>query len=620
MIKNIKFITLFLISFIFVFSLNYINAWFEEPSHSVSNNVITLKWTALSGDDFIDFKACDSSLDVCDSFAIVQSKDEKFVLKLDCDFVWKYWYFTGDGLWSFYIWYFPVELKNWNYIWKWRWSVSEISVHNYALNCEKSIPTISIKVDEPKVLDDSSYDTWSLLATWTDILNDNFINSVDAIWNNSSWEKVKYNNIDNNSTKFLLTEDPFFYTEPVKKSIKWNWYVWGDQFEILDNWYTREQYNAYKFAYVYWLTDAISIWSANLDWELSRAALAKMMASFAKNVMKLKPNTWAVCAFADVPYEFDLKYNFWITDACKLWIMWIWISNFKPHDNVLRSEFATVLSRLVFWTVDWNPFYQPHIKILSSNWILSNKDPYKVEKRWNVLLMLMRTALNVIKYIQDDVVEQDTWDVKSTFYLNKYDEQTLLNIVSAVDPNLIDYAKYLLYNEWTWEFISYVWADLSKAHICHVVAEDNDKVYFYWDMVPYSTEIEVKLYRYNHWVKIWTLSMLSEKAQFNIEWSKMMFAFVPKNTEGNEFRYDVDTKNYGTTCTKNKWLMSDEVILTKYNLWRVTDVIWMLVPLINSKDEKSKNNVMELLKSYKESKDEFTRNIWIYLEHLLKNS
>jgi hypothetical protein len=35
----------------------------------------------------------------------------------------------------------------------------------------------------------------------------------------------------------------------------------------------------------------------------------------------------------------------------------------------------------------------------------------------------------------------------------------------------------------------------------------------------------------------------------------------------------------------------------------------MLVPLINSKDEKSKNNVMELLKSYKESKDEFTRNI-----------
>jgi hypothetical protein len=46
----------------------------------------------------------------------------------------------------------------------------------------------------------------------------------------------------------------------------------------------------------------------------------------------------------------------------------------------------------------------------------------------------------------------------------------------------------------------------------------------------------------------------------------MMFAFVPKNAEGNEFRYDVDTKNYGTTCTKNKWLMSDEVILTKYNL------------------------------------------------------
>jgi hypothetical protein len=61
--------------------------------------------------------------------------------------------------------------------------------------------------------------------------------------------------------------------------------------------------------------------------------------------------------------------------------------------------------------------------------------------------MLMRTALNVIKYIQDDVVEQDSGDAKSSFYLNKYDEQALLNIVRAVDPNLIDYAKYLLYNE-----------------------------------------------------------------------------------------------------------------------------------------------------------------------------
>jgi hypothetical protein len=35
----------------------------------------------------------------------------------------------------------------------------------------------------------------------------------------------------------------------------------------------------------------------------------------------------------------------------------------------------------------------------------------------------------------------------------------------------------------------------------------------------------------------------------------------------------------------------------------------MLVPLINTKDEKSKNKVKELLKTYKESKDEFTRNI-----------
>ena len=80
-------------------------------------------------------------------------------------------------------------------------------------------------------------------------------------------------------------------------------------------------------------------------------------------------------------------------------IMWIWIDNFRPYENVTRSEFWTILSRLVFWVSDWIPYYQTHLNTLKSNWIMNNIDPSKIEKRGNVLLMLMRTASNINEWI-----------------------------------------------------------------------------------------------------------------------------------------------------------------------------------------------------------------------------
>jgi hypothetical protein len=46
--------------------------------------------------------------------------------------------------------------------------------------------------------------------------------------------------------------------------------------------------------------------------------------------------------------------------------MWVWISNFKPYETVLRAEFWTILSRLIFWNKDWDPYYQPHLNALKS--------------------------------------------------------------------------------------------------------------------------------------------------------------------------------------------------------------------------------------------------------------
>ena len=56
------------------------------------------------------------------------------------------------------------------------------------------------------------------------------------------------------------------------------------------------------------------------------------------------------------------------------------IQKFKPYDNVLRAEFWTILSRLVFWISDWIPYYQPHLNTLKANWIMNNIDPFKIER------------------------------------------------------------------------------------------------------------------------------------------------------------------------------------------------------------------------------------------------
>jgi hypothetical protein len=108
------------------------------------------------------------------------------------------------------------------------------------------------------------------------------------------------------------------------------------------------------------------------------------------------PVTPYSCHFDDVDDAMNKKYDNWITLSCSFWIMWVGIKNFRPYDKVYRSEFWTVLSRLMLWIKDWSPYYEPHLKALNWIWVISNMDPEKVEKRGNVLLMLMRSALTLL--------------------------------------------------------------------------------------------------------------------------------------------------------------------------------------------------------------------------------
>lgn len=258
--------------------------------------------------------------------------------------------------------------------------------------------------------------SWNSSSQW---------NSSSSQWSNSSWKwndnkSNKWDSsTDNKSTKEAWTGSTTKNEEVIKnednKSIlidknnnsknTWNnspikdtsWYQEWNQSEILSNWYTREFNNAYKFAYKNGITTSKSIDKAKMNSPLTRIAMAKMLSNYAINVLWKKPANINVPNFYDVPKKLNDNYDNAISLAYQLWIMGQGIKNnkFRPTDEVTRAEFATALSRMLYGTEDgtWKTkYYEPHITKLYEEWIINKKDPKIKEKRWYVMVMLMRAA------------------------------------------------------------------------------------------------------------------------------------------------------------------------------------------------------------------------------------
>lgn len=160
--------------------------------------------------------------------------------------------------------------------------------------------------------------------------------------------------------------------------------------------YSDEMNEAYQYARYYDITTKDSIKDADMYSGLNRIAMAKMLTNYAENVLgKDNFNTGRNCSFNDVSNSLDKDYDYWVTKACQLWIMWVNMPNNKFYPNwwVTRAEFATALSRLLYWTKDWTEkYYSTHITKLRREWIITNTDPALWELRGYVMLMLKRVA------------------------------------------------------------------------------------------------------------------------------------------------------------------------------------------------------------------------------------
>lgn len=217
--------------------------------------------------------------------------------------------------------------------------------------------------------------TWSSIQTGVNV----------STWLVITWNIATWTDYMNSS------EDT---TVSTKYTINFTWYEWWDQNEILSDWYSREFHNAYAFAYNNKITTIDTIKAASMYSPLTRIAMAKMLSYYAINILNQNPDTSKSMNFSDISTELDSQYDNGITLAYQLWIMWINMPNnkFRPYDQVTRAEFATALSRMIFWIADWNPYYSTHLMKLKQEWIITNDNPKLKELRWYVMVMLMRSA------------------------------------------------------------------------------------------------------------------------------------------------------------------------------------------------------------------------------------
>ena len=243
-------------------------------------------------------------------------------------------------------------------------------------------------------------------------LTDKYWNTTDEdIYGFSDGKYYKFNKFDRwRKTFSVKVEEEWTYVLRINDSsnddfkwseiftVKWN-NSNNDNFEFdyskFNPYYSDEMNKAYQYAYHYWITTISSIANANMDGWLTRIAMAKMLSYFAENVLWMDDfDTRRNCDYNDVPAYLDRQYNYWVTKACQLGIMWINMqnNNFNPYWTVTRAQFATALSRLLYWTKDWTyNYYSTHITKLYNEWIISNTNPDLQERRWYVMLMLMRS-------------------------------------------------------------------------------------------------------------------------------------------------------------------------------------------------------------------------------------
>ena len=310
--------------------------------------------------------------------------------------------------------------------------------------------------------------------------------------------------------------------------------------------YSEEFSSAYTRAFNNWITTQPTIDKANMNKSVTRIELSKMISNYAINILNKTPDTSKKCNFTDITDNQNTQYDLWVTKACQLWLMWQWITKFRPYDKVTRAEFWTILSRLLYWDKYnwWTPYYKKHLNQLNIRWIMTNiNNPQWMELRWNVMVMLKRS--------------QELWNYK----IPSFDE--LDDIIYDKCPNgfewsydivyrnsfIIPYKDwYIWYNYWwNWEWWGYYLTYKNLNDPCNNIST-TDEIFFWYAYYKHYKELYNDSYNDNTY---------SDNKLYIAEWWR---SWIP---------VDIVAKNLNCKAWEDPDICKNEVDKFMYNL-----IIW----------------------------------------------
>ena len=240
------------------------------------------------------------------------------------------------------------------------------------------------------------WNAWSIFKLW---------NSDNSTWNHSDLDVEIYACLSSEEFTWnicILDENEKLDLEKLVETLDTednpNIEVYTPSEEEIKK-YGEEVFVAYNWAINNWITTIDDVSKVQFNKKITRAELAKMMVEFMSWTLKKQPIiTWEV-NYRDVNYKNLWDLGWYIQLAYQFQIMginadWTPIEDFNPNKTVTRSEFATVLSRIMFgdkYNQDWENYYEKHIKALEKVNILGNTDPNLIEARWWIMIMLYKS-------------------------------------------------------------------------------------------------------------------------------------------------------------------------------------------------------------------------------------
>lgn len=153
--------------------------------------------------------------------------------------------------------------------------------------------------------------------------------------------------------------------------------------------------NVYIWARDNWITTWETLEAALPDGYIERWEMAKLVVNFMNDVLwrEVPKNIPSKCSRWDKETEWEsAEEKKYAEQSCALWLMWIYMQNFKPNKLLDRAEFGTIVSRILWWekfnvpnATTENKYYVKHLnEVKKENLIVQIENPETIKelRKW----------------------------------------------------------------------------------------------------------------------------------------------------------------------------------------------------------------------------------------------